>query len=412
MLRAVAAARVRDAADDSSWPESAIGTGVEKGVHLMRDNSTIAFDASFQPQHRRMPRRAGDELFAVFHDHFHRPAGTKRKQIANWLVNGSALAAEVAADRHGMDAHSLRSDLEGIAHALFQSLRRFVWRPHLHALLFVDPNQAAMRLQKCLVYTRHRKSILDNQISSGKTGIDIPAVKHVVSKTIGWMIERLRKSFISGDVWMNDRRAFLQRHLRIEYRRKFFVMHVDQLESALGLLERVRRDRGDALAHKPRALLSQNGNIPIAPAVKNARIVFAGQHGAYTLSFFGSRRVNADNPSVRVRTAQGLRPQSSGQQHICRVTRLTRHFARIVGPRYRLSDYMIIHVGLFASWSTVGVLLLHTQYSTTPSPRCFTDIPSPDSTSPRRDEAESAADISRYHGRDLSSSMADHRRPG
>jgi len=47
-------------------------------------------------------------------------------------------------------------------------------------------------------------------------------------------------------------------------------------------------------------------------------------------------------------------------------------------------------------------------HSTTPSPRCFTDIPSPDSTSPRRDEAESAADIFRCHGKDFSSPTADH----
>jgi hypothetical protein len=54
---------------------------------------------------------------------------------------------------------------------------------------------------------------------------------------------------------MNDRRAFLQRRLGIEYRRKFFVMHLDQIESVLRLFERVRSDRGDPLTHEPRALL-------------------------------------------------------------------------------------------------------------------------------------------------------------
>ena len=105
----------------------------------------------------------------------------------------------------------------------------------------------------------------------------------------------------------------------------------------------VRRDCSDALPQEARALLRQNGNVAIAPAVKNARNVFAGQHGAYTLSFFGSRCIDVDNPRVRVRTAQGLRPQSSGQQHICRVTRLAGDLPLIVDSRDWLTNYLIGH---------------------------------------------------------------------
>ena len=86
-----------------------------------------------------------------------------------------------------------------------------------------------MRLQKRLVYARHRKSILHNHVGSGETGIDIPARKHVVGKTIRWKIERLRQSLIAGHVWMNDRRAFLQRRLGIKHGGKLFVVDLDQL---------------------------------------------------------------------------------------------------------------------------------------------------------------------------------------
>jgi len=81
-----------------------------------------------------------------------------------------------------------------------------------------------------------------------------------------------------------------------------------QIESVLGLFDGVRRDRGDALAHEARAVLSQNGDVPIAPAVKDAANVIAGQDGVYTLRSFGPRCVNAHDPRVRVRAAQGLRP--------------------------------------------------------------------------------------------------------
>ena len=87
---------------------------------------------------------------------------------------------------------------------------------------------------------------------------------------------------------MNDRRAFLQRRLRIEYRRQLLVIDLNEIQSIFSLLERLRRHRGDPLAHETSAILRENRNIPIAPAVKNPAHVVAGQHRAHTRRFFGA----------------------------------------------------------------------------------------------------------------------------
>jgi hypothetical protein len=57
---------------------------------------------------------------------------------------------------------------------------------------------------------------------------------------------------------MNDRRAFLERRFRIENRRELLVVDLNKIESVLGLLKAIRRDCSHALAHKARAVLSQD----------------------------------------------------------------------------------------------------------------------------------------------------------
>jgi len=115
-----------------------------------------------------------------------------------------------------------------------------------------------MRLQKRLVHSRYGESVLDDQVRCGKSRLDVAACEQVVGKAVGGLVQRLGQSFISRHVGMNDRRAFLERRLRIEHRRQLFVVDLNEIKSVLGLLEGIRRDRGDALAHEARAVLSQD----------------------------------------------------------------------------------------------------------------------------------------------------------
>ena len=141
---AIAAARMSDAANHRAGTKTAVGAGIEKCFHLVGDDGAVALDAGFQPHHAGVARRAGDELFAIFHHHLHRPAAAQGEQIANRLVDGRSFAAEIAADGHWIDANFFLGKIEGRRHALLQTLRHFARRPHLDALLLVDPDQATM----------------------------------------------------------------------------------------------------------------------------------------------------------------------------------------------------------------------------------------------------------------------------
>src|SRR5262245_9932573 len=362
MLRFVAAARVGDAADYGARSKSAVGPGVEIGIHLMRGDGAVTLDAGFQSHDRRVARRAGKKFLAVLHYHFDGSSRAHSQQIANRLVDGRAFAAEVAADGDGIDTNLVFRNAEGLRHAFLQAVRHLVGRPHLHPIAVVDPHQTTVRLEKRLVHARNRKSILNDHIRLGETLLDITASEDIMSKTIGRLLQRFGQSFVFGDIGMNDRRAFLQRRFRIEHGGKLLVIDLDKFQGILGLLDGLRRHSGNALAQKARAVLSEHRNVAIAPAVKNAAHVVAGQHGAHAGRFLSARNIDALNARMRVRAAQRLRPQSARQQHIGSVTRLAGDFAGVIDARNRLTDELVAHqrpsskTRVMEYWST-GVLL-------------------------------------------------------
>ena len=87
---------------------------------------------------------------------------------------------------------------------------------------------------------------------------------------------------------MDERRPFLQRRLRIEDRGQFFIVDLNKLQGILGLLQRLRRHRRDALTDKSNAVLGENGNIAVTPPVKNPAHVVSGKHRAHARRFLGA----------------------------------------------------------------------------------------------------------------------------
>jgi hypothetical protein len=112
------------------------------------DDRAVTFDAGFQLHNHRMPRRAGKKLFAILHHHLDWPATADSEQVTNRLIDRRALAAEVAANRHRVDADLFLGDAESLRHAFFQAMRHLIGRPHLHAFALVDPHQTTMRLEE------------------------------------------------------------------------------------------------------------------------------------------------------------------------------------------------------------------------------------------------------------------------
>ena len=334
-----------DAADHRAGTKTAVSAGIEKRFHLVGDDGAVALDAGLQPHHAGVARRAGDELFAIFHHHLHRPAAAQGQQIANRLVDGRALAAEIAADGDWIDANFFLGKIEGRRHARLQPLRRLARRPHLNALLLVDPDQAAMGLEKRLMHARHRVGVLDDDIGLGEAARDIAAGKHILDESVGRLVELLGQTLIAIDIGVNQRRAVLRRRDNIEHRRQLFVLNVDQLQRRFGLFESIRRHRCHPLTDEAHLILGQDGNVAITPAVENAAHVIASQYRPHPRRFLSARSVHTDNPRMGMGTAQRLRPQRSRQQHIRGITRVAGDFRGIIRARRRLTDYLVTHDG-------------------------------------------------------------------
>src|SRR5438093_1040842 len=173
MLGAITAAGVSDAADDCPWPETAVGAAVEVRFHLMSDHRSVALDASLQPYDSGVSQRTGDKLLAIFHDHFHHSTGAQGEQVTDQLVYKSAFATEVAANRHRIHANFFLRNVQSRRHAFFQTLRRLIERPHLYAILIVDPNQTAMGFEKCLMNPGNRERILHDHIKLRESFDDV-----------------------------------------------------------------------------------------------------------------------------------------------------------------------------------------------------------------------------------------------
>ena len=141
-----------------------------------------------------MPRRAGNKLFSVLHHHLDRATAAQGEQIADRFVYGSTFAAEVAADGHGIDADSLRGNPESGGHTFFESVRHLVGRPHLHAILIVDPNQTTMRLEKCLMNARDCEGIFNDQIGSRESLGDVSASPNIANESVRRSLQGLGQS--------------------------------------------------------------------------------------------------------------------------------------------------------------------------------------------------------------------------
>ena len=112
---------------------------------------------------------------------------------------------------------------------------------------------------------------------------------------------------------MNNGSAFLQGCNRIKDSRQFLIINLNELKRFLDLFKCIRRHRRHALTHEPNTVLGQHADVTIAPAVKYSARVGPREHGAHTGRLLCTGTIDPRNARVRIRTAEGLRPESSRQ---------------------------------------------------------------------------------------------------
>src|SRR5439155_14900976 len=96
-----------------------------------------------------------------------------REEVAGVLLDGRALAAEVATDVAAVDDHLVRREVHHFGNVVPQRKRSLERGHDLDALVVVDPDDAAVGLDVALVLARTEVDILDDEVRLGKELVDL-----------------------------------------------------------------------------------------------------------------------------------------------------------------------------------------------------------------------------------------------
>src|SRR3954468_9943207 len=128
----------------------------------MGEKPPIAIDGGPELQDRGMARVARLHLVEIAHHRLDRPAGGARQEVAGVLVDGQALAAEVAADERGVDDDPVRRDAQPRRELPAELPRRLVRIDDVNAIVLVDPHDTRAWLEEPLELARYREGVLEH----------------------------------------------------------------------------------------------------------------------------------------------------------------------------------------------------------------------------------------------------------
>ena len=215
-------------------------------------------------------------------------------------------------------------------------MRYLARRPHLHALLIVEGDQAGVGLHVRLVHLRGRERVLDDHVRRREAGIDVSDAPLVAHEAVRRSVQRVRQPLVGGHAGVDQRRARPHRLQRVVDGRQLLVLNVDQRRRALGRLLVVRGNGGHRVADEAHHVVREHRRVLDPPAQEVPGDVGARQHRVDPRLCAGSRDVDANDPRMRQRRAQHLGPQpAAGRPHVGGIFRRSRDLFVAVGPRDR-----------------------------------------------------------------------------
>ena len=311
VLHPVQAADVVPSGEGGAGLEPAVGAARVPRLHAPCDDAAVTLYARADGDHRGLVGVAGGQLLPVGHDDFHRPPGLACEKERDGQVPGVALAAELAAHVHRVDADARVLHAEGVGQHPPGAERVLGGSPHLHAAVEIDGQEPGMGLQVALVAAGYAESVLQHHVGLAEPLFHVPlapgqageAVAHVGGQAF------VRGAVVAGNVVVQQRRIGLGGGHRIEHRRQDLIVHVNERQGGLGFLGCVRRHRRHPVADVPHSVPAQHRQIPDLLAHVVVRHVQPRNHGP------DPRRVPcpacADGADARVgmRAAQDLAPE-------------------------------------------------------------------------------------------------------
>ena len=254
-------------------------------------------------------------------------SGALSEEIAQRQIHECSLAAEVAADGGDMDDDFFSRDADRVRETLLGVVRNFIAYPYVNrSCLPIDGDHARMGLQIGLMNVLGRKSIFENVIGIAKSLLDIPESPLVMRIDIVDGRAVIRQPLVVLQPLVQLRRAFGDRHQRIENGGQLFILDFDQLRRFFRDVAVLGRHDGHFLADEAHAISRQHGHVSQPSAGQYRGNIRRGEYGQDSRIGSCPPGIDATNASVRIGAAQDFAPYRARQKIIGCVKRFSGNF--------------------------------------------------------------------------------------
>jgi hypothetical protein len=228
---------------------------------------------------RRVSGIAGGKLFVVIHNQLDRLARFLGQKINDGEIHEISLAAEIAADVHGIENKFLLRDLQRIGDLLADAVGDLAAGPEFCRAVRRRFDDARMRFDVTVMHHRGSKAIFDDDVRLAKAGFDVSPAPGHIDKIVAGLLERLGKTFVIHYVRMNQPRARLHGLHRIENRLRLLVFHFDKIHRLFGDQLGVRRHRGHFFTDEPHFAVGEDRHVVKPAADFQSAAILARHHG-------------------------------------------------------------------------------------------------------------------------------------
>jgi hypothetical protein len=275
---------------------------------------------------------ARERLFAVV-AHLHRTTRVEREQRAVDLHREILATAERAADAREVDADLLRAEVETRRDLVAIDVQPLGRHMDVDAALAVWHGEARLRPEERLVLDPDLVHAVRDDLAFG---LRVAVPDHEMPDDVRAGIVQVPVAH-RGAVGME--RLLLERPLHVDDRLERLVLDLDRRQRPPRLLGMVGGDDGDRLAHVAHPVAREDGLIRELEAVRlPAGNVGIGEDRLHARECEGLRKVDRDDPRVRVRASQRVAPEHPRRGEVARVVELPRHLRHGVVAQQTLAD--------------------------------------------------------------------------
>jgi hypothetical protein len=255
-----------------------------------------------------------DELLLAGEDELHGPPRRTGQRCDVPLEVEVALRPEAASEQRDDDAYVGFRDLQNMSDAASRRVRNLGRAPDRDSIT-LPLGENCTRLDRHTLRRIGHVPALDDDLGSGHDCVGV-ALDHrreaeQVSASPELLVALVRLPF-----FVDEGRALGDCVLRIAHRLQRFVLDVDHSRGLGSDLGRQRRDGGDDVTLEADSVAREEATVLHQLAVEDIRDVLVCQHGEDARHCESPRRVDRDDPSVRMVGVAELRVELSGQVQV------------------------------------------------------------------------------------------------